>query len=63
VVFALIAYYLAGPYIEQLKSSRSLAAANNPERLKILNVERQRVRMEQQLKMSKGDSDGNGKKD
>lgn len=53
IVFVLIAMYFSWPYVNILMKKRSLAQANNPARKKILDEERKRVRMYQQLDVYK----------
>ena len=53
VGLALIVYLLKpkfDDYVYKVKHQRALAQANDPERVRILNVERERVRREQQAR-------------
>lgn len=53
VVFSLIAIYMLQPQIDQFKSWLSLKRANDPNRVRVLNEERQRVRLQQQLNLKR----------
>ena len=53
IVFCLLSLYMAWPILETIMKKRSLAQANNPHRRKILDEERKRVRMYQQLDVFK----------
>lgn len=53
VVFSLIAIYMLQPQINQFKNWLSLKRANDPDRVRVLNEERQRVRLQQQLDLKR----------
>ena len=61
VVFTLIALYFAEPWISSARHRMSLASANAPSRVRILEQERQRVRLRQQLNhtLKKNEDNGN----
>lgn len=50
VIFVLIGFYFAAPYIAEFQRQRSLASANSAERRKVLDEDKRRVRLNQQLK-------------
>jgi large-conductance mechanosensitive channel len=54
IIFCIIAIYVAYPYIvkayNEMRSKQQLKEATNPERVKILEAERNRIREEQQAK-------------
>lgn len=49
IVLALVAFYCLQPSIRQLRSQLSLWQANNPTRRKILDEEKKRIRLQQQI--------------
>ena len=53
IVFSLIAIYILQPQIQSFRSWLSFRRANEPGRVSILNEERQRVRLQQQLDMKR----------
>ena len=60
LVFSLIALYLARPHLDQLMKERSLAHANDPRRRELLDEERRRVRVHQQLDVYKAHREQKG---
>ena len=62
IVFCLLALYFSWPYIDKFMKHRSLAQANNPTRKKILDEERKRVRMYQQLDVYKSSKEATSNK-
>ena len=53
MVFFLIIFYFSRPYLDKFMKQRSLAQANDPRRRQILDEERKRIRMYQQLDVFK----------
>mmetsp|Transcript_15172 Transcript_15172/g.22817 ORF Transcript_15172/g.22817 Transcript_15172/m.22817 type:complete len:148 (-) Transcript_15172:239-682(-) len=53
LVFLIIALYLLKPYLVKWREERAYRAAQNPLRVKILDEERKRVRLRQQLEILK----------
>jgi hypothetical protein len=53
IVFTAIAYYFSLPYLDNWARERSLASANDPERRRILDAERNRVRARQAIAAAK----------
>ena len=49
IVLGALALYLLQPYLHRLRAEISLRRANNPTRRKILDEERKRVRLRQQI--------------
>jgi hypothetical protein len=49
VVFSLVAFYFAQPAISEMQSRMSLSQAQAPSRVRVLDEDRQRVRLRQQL--------------
>mmetsp|Transcript_29311 Transcript_29311/g.49473 ORF Transcript_29311/g.49473 Transcript_29311/m.49473 type:complete len:144 (-) Transcript_29311:487-918(-) len=49
IVLAVVAFYLLQPQLQTLRAELSLRQANNPTRRKILDEERKRVRLQQQM--------------
>lgn len=49
IVLVLLAYYIFQPQLRDLRAELSLRQANNPTRRKILDEERKRVRLQQQM--------------
>lgn len=49
IVLAMVAYYLLQPQLQTLRAELSLRQANNPTRRNILDEERKRVRLQQQM--------------
>ena len=47
-IFGLVAVYLSWPYLEKARAKWSLAQANEPRRVSILNEDRIRIREQQQ---------------
>jgi hypothetical protein len=61
IVFTLLALHFSWPSIEKFMKQRSLSQANNPIRRKILDEERKRVRMYQQLDVYKASKEAKAK--
>lgn len=53
IVICVIVIYLSRDYIKQYKQELSLKRAQNPHRVQILDEERKRVRLKQQLEANK----------
>lgn len=53
IIATMIAIYMLRPQIESFKSWLSLRRANEPGRVRVLDEERQRVRLQQQLDMKR----------
>ena len=62
IVFCLIIFYYSRPYLDKFMKQRSLAQANDPKRKQILDEERKRIRMYQQLDVYKSSKEAKEKK-
>jgi hypothetical protein len=60
VVFSCVAMYVARPYVAAWARRRSLQQANDPQRVKVLDAERRRVRVHQQLDVMKAHREQTG---
>lgn len=60
LVFSLIAMYMARPYVDRWMNERSLAHANDPRRRQLLDEERRRIRVHQQLDVYKAHREQKG---
>lgn len=63
IVFILIGAYFFRPYAQQIRTEISIRQANNPTRVKILDEQRKRARLRQQMDMLKAREEGGNKED
>ena len=54
IVFLIVGWYFASPYIQTWQEKRILADARNPDRERILGADLKRARARQQLEFLKG---------
>ena len=59
IVFTCIAYYFAQPYINEYSRRRSLEQANDPKRRAVLDEERKKARIYQQLDVYRANREAN----
>jgi len=57
ILFSIIALYFARPYISEISRKISLASANNKSRRALLDEEKKRARVVQQLNLYKANRD------
>ena len=57
LVFALIALYIAQPSISEMRARASLYRAQSPARVRVLDEDKQRVRLRQQLELLRKNRD------
>ena len=57
MVFAFIALYIAQPWISEMRARMSLYHAKSPDRVRVLDKDRQRVRLRQHLEFLRKNKD------
>jgi hypothetical protein len=59
IVFVLLILYFSQGYLEQAGNAWSLRNANEPNRVQLLDEERRRVRLQQQIELQRKNNDKN----